>query len=156
VMHHHTAEDPATAAQLAPLHRGVVPTTVARWPRRELIPKAIGTILDYQPLLVANVVEGPVQRIGHGGLVGRIISPFRFKTKTAPARSAGWYFSSRPPSTSIRSLPSTVVVCDSRLPTLNHPQRQIRSDCANLYRVSRLPSDVVAVVNGWRKLSKKW
>ena len=85
-MHHDTADDPATAAKLPPLHRGVVPTTGTRWPRRELIPKAIGAILGYQPLLVASVVEGLVQRIGYWGLFGHIFRPFRFQSKTAPAR----------------------------------------------------------------------
>src|SRR5215472_6772026 len=85
VMHHHTADDPATAAQLPPLHRGIVPTTGTRWLRRELIPKAIGAILDYEPLLVASVVEGLVQRIGYGGLFGHIFRPFRFQSKTARA-----------------------------------------------------------------------
>src|SRR5713101_2832656 len=86
VMHHHTADDPATAAQLPPLHRGVIPTTGTLWPRRELIPKAIGAILDYQPLLVASVVEGLVQRIGYGRLFGHIFRPFRFQSETASAR----------------------------------------------------------------------
>src|SRR6516162_7861273 len=85
-MHHHTADDPATAAQLPPLHRGVVSATATLWPRWELIPKAIGAILDYQPLLVASVVEGLVQRIGYGGLFGHIFRTFRFQTKTARAR----------------------------------------------------------------------
>ena len=64
-MHHHPADDPATAAKLPPFHRGVVATTGTRWLRRELIPKAFGAILDYQPLLVASVIEGLVQRIGY-------------------------------------------------------------------------------------------
>ena len=114
VMHHHTADDPATAAQLPPLHRGVFLTTGARWPRRELIPKAARAILDYQPLLVASVVEGLVQRIGYGGLFGHIFRPFRFQIKTAPARFASRYFSWTPPSTTLRCLPSTVA-CDSDL-----------------------------------------
>src|ERR1700730_19020339 len=85
-MHHHTADDPPTAAQLPPLHRGVAPATGTCWPRRELIPKAIGAILDYQPLLVASVVEGLVQLIGYRGLFGQIFRLFRFQSKTAPAR----------------------------------------------------------------------
>ena len=84
-MHHHTAGDPATAAQLPPLHR-VDPTAGTYWPRRELIPKAIGAILDYEPLLVASVVEGLVQRIRYGGLFGHIFGPFRFQSKPARAR----------------------------------------------------------------------
>ena len=83
-MHHHPADDPATAAQLAPLHRGAFLTADARWPRRELILKAIRAVLDYQPLLVASVVEGLVQGIGYGGLFGHIFRPVRFQIKTAP------------------------------------------------------------------------
>jgi len=74
VMHHHTADDPATAAKLPPFHRGVVATMGTGWLRRELIPKAIGAILDYQPFLVASVVEGLVQRIGYGRLFGHNLS----------------------------------------------------------------------------------
>jgi len=84
-MHHHTADDPATATQLPPLHR-VVPTTGTFWPWRELIPKAIGAILDYQPLLIASVVEGLVHRIRYGGLFGHIFRRFRFQSKRARAR----------------------------------------------------------------------
>ena len=73
-MHHHAADDPATAAQLPPLHRGVVPTTGTRWPRRELIPKAIGAILDYQPLLIASRVKSLVQRIGYRELFWAYLS----------------------------------------------------------------------------------
>src|SRR5262249_47462385 len=70
VIHHHPADDPATAAHLPPLHRGLVPATGTRWPRRELIPGTIAAILDYQPLLVASVVEGLIQLIRYGGLFG--------------------------------------------------------------------------------------
>ena len=84
-MHHHTADDPATAAQLPPLHRGVAPATGTCRPRRELIPKAIGAILDYQPLLVASVIEGLVQRIGYRGLFGHIFRPFRFQSRVDDA-----------------------------------------------------------------------
>src|SRR5712671_3038766 len=81
VMHHHTADDPATPAQLPPLHRGVIPTTGTLWPRRELIPKAIAAILNYQPLLVASVIEGLVQRIGYRGLFGHVFRPFASRAR---------------------------------------------------------------------------
>ena len=94
----------------------LLPTTGTRWPRRELIPKAIGAILDYQPLLVASVIEGLVQRIGYRGLFGHIFRPFRFQSKRAPARLLVGTSPDSPPSTTLRCLPSTVVVRDNDCP----------------------------------------
>src|ERR1700728_4686875 len=47
---------------------------------------AIGAILDYQPLLVASVIERLGQRIGYWGVLGHIFRPFRLESKRAPAR----------------------------------------------------------------------
>ena len=80
------------------------------------MPTAIGAILDYQPLLVASVIEGLVQRIGYGGLFGHIFCPFRFQSERAAARLLVSTSLDRPPSTILRCLPSTVVVCDNDCP----------------------------------------